>query len=731
LSLDTTPSALDRLLQPTRWLLAISILLPAALLGLAAWQGYHDALREAQVRVERNSRVLHEHAVKVFETHKLVIDEVNSRLMVLDLSKPDDAKDLHDLLARIQDEFDQVATITITDAAGRMIGSGRTFPADPSISFADRDWFQALKERDYKTPYISRSYTGRQSGQSVFNVAQRIRGANPASFYGAIAVSVDRKYFEDFYRDVEPAYEEHVALFRDDGVILAQQPSVGELTFPAGQEIAAAVNLTPDRYVAGSSVIDGDEQIAGFRKVGDYPIIAAFEISRDSALASWRVNLFVYALLGILASMSLLAVSAMAIREANKERLATERWREAANNLTAEADMRGKVETQLRQAQKMEAVGRLTGGVAHDFNNLLTVVIGSLDLLGRRLADGDERMRSLVRNALEASRRAAALTSRLLAFSRQQPLAPSAIDVNKLISGMSDLVRRTLGEQIEIEVVLAGGLWPAHADTNQLEAAILNLAVNARDAMPDGGKMTVETANSHLDDAYAADHSEVHAGQYVVICISDTGTGMAAHVIANAFEPFFTTKPVGKGTGLGLSQVYGFAKQSGGHAAIYSERGEGTTVKIYLPRYRGAIVEPPAVEPTMIPVAPANGETVLVVEDEAAVRDFSAAALRDSGYRVLEAPDAEHALQIISQHDDIAVLFTDIVLTGAMNGRKLADAIKKLRPDMPVLFTTGYTRNAIIHHGRLDEGIAFIGKPFTAQALAAKISEVLRNGGQS
>ncbi len=724
----TERTTIDRVLQPTRALLAISILLPAVLVALASWQGYRDALRDAAVRVERNGHILHEHAVKVFETHKLVIDEINTRLEGLDFNKPADALSLHNLLKRLQDEFDQVATITIADAQGRMIGSGRTFPPDPSVTFTDRDWFQALKARNYTTPFISRSYTGRQSGQSVFNVALRIKGPDPKVFYGAIAVSVDRKYFEDFYRNVEPGFEEYVVLFRSDGAILAQQPAQSAAILSAStisNRLAAASN----GYAAVNLNIGGEDQIAGFRKVGDYPVIAGFAISKKSALRFWRRNLVIYAGLGLLAALCLLAVSWMAIRQAAREREATERWREAANRLTAEAAMRENAETQLRQAQKMEAVGRLTGGIAHDFNNLLTVVLGSLELLGRRLSSADEKHRTYINNAMEAAKRAAALTSRLLAFSRQQPLAPAVVDANKLVSGMSDLLTRTLGEQIGVEVVLAGGLWPAHADPNQLESAILNLAVNARDAMPNGGKLTIETANSHLDDAYAARHHDVKVGQYVLVCVSDTGIGMTPDVVANAFEPFFTTKPVGKGTGLGLSQVYGFAKQSGGHAAIYSEPDEGTTIKLYMPRYRGvAATQAEGVAPEVAPERAkenATGQLVLVVEDDAGVREFTAAALRESGYQVVHAADAEQALSLLPEHEDIALLFTDIVLTGSMNGRKLADKVKILRPDLPVLFTTGYTRNAIIHHGRLDEGIAFIGKPFTVRALSAKVAEVL------
>jgi PAS domain S-box-containing protein len=392
---------------------------------------------------------------------------------------------------------------------------------------------------------------------------------------------------------------------------------------------------------------------------------------------------------------------------------------------------REKAEAQLRQAQKMEAVGRLTGGVAHDFNNLLTVVTGNLDMLRRRIdALGDPRLLRNVDNAFEGARRAAQLTHRLLAFSRQSPLQPEILDLNKIVSGTSELLRRTIGENIAIETVLAGGLWRTEADPNQLESAILNLAVNARDAMPDGGKLTVETANTYLDEAYAASTSgEVKAGQYVMVSVSDTGTGMTPDVKAKVFEPFFTTKPVGKGTGLGLAQVYGFARQSGGHAAVYSEPGQGTTVKLYFPRVMRAEDRAPVPQVEEVPTLPlpsARGETILVVEDEEMVRDFSISVLEDAGYRVLSAEDGPSALELLHRHrDQIALLFTDVVLTGPMNGRKIADEALKLRPDLKVLFTTGYTRNAIIHHGRLDEGVHLITKPFAAASLTERVRRLL------
>jgi PAS domain S-box-containing protein len=399
----------------------------------------------------------------------------------------------------------------------------------------------------------------------------------------------------------------------------------------------------------------------------------------------------------------------------------------SGRDVTAEksaAEELARTQDALRQSQKMEAVGQLTGGIAHDFNNMLAVVIGSLDLLGRRLDGEDARSRRYLEAALEAAQRAATLTQRLLAFSRQQPLRPEPTDLNKLVAGMSDLLRHSLGTDVRLETVLGGGLWRVDADPNQLENVILNLAVNARDAMPEGGRLTLETQNAHLDERYVAHEPGLGVGQYVLLAISDTGAGMPADVIAKAFDPFFTTKPVGKGTGLGLSQVYGFIKQSGGHVKIYSEVGEGTAIKVYLPRLVGRDATTPASDATPYLPLGDSQELVLVVEDEPAVRRFTVDAMGELGYRVIEADGAQAALQLVDAHPNIALLFTDIVMPD-VNGRKLADEARRRRPGLKVLFTTGYTRNAVVHNGVLDPGVQMIGKPFTIEQLAAKVREVL------
>jgi PAS domain S-box-containing protein len=409
----------------------------------------------------------------------------------------------------------------------------------------------------------------------------------------------------------------------------------------------------------------------------------------------------------------------------------------AALNASLEEQVRERTEQlernaeALRHSQKMEAVGQLTGGVAHDFNNLLQTIVNNIELI-RRLSPPDaQRVLRAADLAMNGARRASALTQRLLAFARRQPLSPKPIDANALVRGMSELLHRTLGEPISVETVIAPGLWRVEADPNELENALLNLAVNARDAMPSGGRLTIETANAYIDDKYTHAHGEVTAGQYVLLSVSDTGAGMDEATLQRAFEPFFTTKPVGVGTGLGLSQVYGFVKQSHGHVKIYSELGLGTTVRIYLPRLAADRQEPAPGETEERIAGAGHQEVVLVVEDDEDVRVSTVESLRELGYEVLEAADGPAALRLMAQHTRVDLVFTDVVLPGGMTGAQVAAEARGLRPGLRVLFTTGYARNAIVHHGRLDPGVQLLTKPFTFSELASKVRDLLDQPGES
>jgi PAS domain S-box-containing protein len=381
-------------------------------------------------------------------------------------------------------------------------------------------------------------------------------------------------------------------------------------------------------------------------------------------------------------------------------------------------------EEALRQAQKMQAVGQLTGGLAHDFNNLLTGVMGNLELLQLRLAAGRiEDLDRFVLAAQGAGRRAAALTQRLLAFSRRQTLDPRPADVNRLVAGMEDLIRRTIGPANELEVVGAGSLWTANIDAGQLENAILNLCINARDAMPDGGRITIETANKWLDDRSARSR-DLEPGQYLSVCVTDTGTGMDAETARRAFDPFFTTKPIGQGTGLGLSMIYGFAQQSGGQVRIYSEPGRGTTVCVYLPRHLGETPDE-AGEQRRIVAAEASGGTILVVDDEATVRHLIDEVLDEAGYTVINAADGAAGLKVLQSGAPVDLLITDVGLPGGMNGRQVADAARQLRPGLKVLFITGYAENAAVGNGHLEHGMELLTKPFSIDALTSKVADMI------
>jgi signal transduction histidine kinase len=411
------------------------------------------------------------------------------------------------------------------------------------------------------------------------------------------------------------------------------------------------------------------------------------------------------------------------------EALVAERTQElekANEDLKSQMTERERVEASLRQSQKMEAVGQLTGGLAHDFNNLLTGISGSLELTRARLSQGKaDSVDRYITTAQEAVKRAAALTHRLLAFSRRQALEPKPTNVNRLVTGMEELIRRTVGPAIHVEVVGAGGLWSTLVDPNQLENALLNLCLNARDAMPQGGRLTIETANRWLDERGARDH-DIAPGQYISLCVTDIGTGMEPDVAAHAFDPFFTTKPLGQGTGLGLSMIYGFARQSGGQIRIYSEVGKGTTMCLYLPRHD----DDPNFNAANFPEASeslGDGEVVLVIDDEPSIRMLITDVLSDTGYSVLEASDGPAGLRVLQSAARIDLLITDVGLPGGMNGRQVADAARTLRPDLRVLFITGYAENALMGNGHLEKGMHVLAKPFEVERLAIKIRELLKN----
>lgn len=398
----------------------------------------------------------------------------------------------------------------------------------------------------------------------------------------------------------------------------------------------------------------------------------------------------------------------------------------AYNELIEESTRRSAVEAQLRQSQKLEALGQLAGGIAHDFNNMLGVIVASLNIMRRKLARHEDGVDPLITSAMDGADRAAGLVRRLLAFSRIQPLNPTPLDVNDLVSGMSAILHRTLGSRVELSTILGGDLWPTKVDPNELESAIVNLAVNARDAMPEGGRLTIETGNAELDAAYCADNPDARPGDYVVVCVSDTGHGMSQETLTKAFDPFFTTKPIGKGTGLGLSQVHGFVRQSGGHIKIYSEINHGAAVKLYLPRYVDESEAPPPPPPPKQDdfLRGRPEDVVLIVEDDDTARRVTAQGVRELGYTVVEAASGKEAIRIIRDRADIALMITDVIMP-EMDGARLAREAVFRRHALHVLFITGYSKHAVVRNGILDPDVNLLTKPFTLVQLARKISEAL------
>jgi signal transduction histidine kinase/ActR/RegA family two-component response regulator len=698
-----------------------ALLLPLLVLCGGAFLAWQSVLRDARQGLDRARAVSTEQATKVLDTDMLVAARVNDLLGGLD----NDAIRTHEaqlsdrILAMIR-PTPQVTAVVVSDSGGAALLATTRFPVDAAMTFAHRDDFRAL--RDGQGPaFIGAALAGGLTGQAEFSVARR-KGDDPKQFQGVILLFISPSYFETFDRSLFNGSADYTAgLYREDGALLARYPSTLDMLVPAPKSytlLMTAIASDPASGMVRGDAIDNVDRLIAYRKLDAYPVYATVGRSWHSIVIEWRNLMATHLIFGIPATVALFVLSLLAARRARRESamLAT---------LQAEIRRREQAEDALRQVQKMEAVGRLTGGIAHDFNNHLTVISSNVELLKRRLPKGAEGLARLADAAMHGVRRAATLTQRLLAFSRQQTLDPEPLDAGQLVAGMLDLLRRTLGEGVLVETAFAGALWPTRIDANQLESALLNLAVNARDAMPRGGRLTIETANAALDESYVAQNADLTAGHYVMIAVRDTGIGMSPDVQARAFEPFFTTKPFGQGTGLGLSMVYGFVKQSGGHVRIDSEPGEGTTIRLYLPRY----VQPP---PPMAVVGNAiagrahgAAETVLIVEDDDTVRHAGVEALRDIGYQVLEAPDAMEAIRLIADRGGIDLLFTDVGLPGGVNGRALADAAHNINPALKVLFTTGYTGDSALQSGALNEDVHFLAKPFSLQQLEAKVREVL------
>lgn len=697
---------------------AATLIVPLVLFAGAGWLAYGETREQVTERMARTLDLLYVNVRTTFETEYLVaanIAEISDDYTDEDIRLNEEK--VHQRLRRLVAVLPQVQNAFIIDDQGRALVSAETFPLPTGASAGDRDYFLAHRDRGERR-HVSEKLRGRLNDRAFFQYSER-RQKPDGSFGGVIAVSIAPDYFVQRFSEASEDKDFTAALVRGDGEILVRYPDVGGSDrLDANSAFMRAIAASPQRgiYDTDRAAVDGQARIFMYRRLPDLPLYVALGAAKQTIWDIWIRRMASHLIFGVPATLALFGLAILATRRAAKESA-------ALAQLRSEQARRASAEDNLRQSQKMTAVGQLTAGIAHDFNNLLTGIGGAMEMIGRRLPDASPEIVRFLDLAKAGVSRAAQLTQRLLAFSRQQPLKIEAVDANKLVAGMSELLRRTLGEKIKIETVLAGGLWRARADVAQLESAILNLAINGRDAMADGGMLTIETANSHLDDGYAAANLDVVPGQYVMIAVSDTGTGMDQETIARAFEPFFTTKQRGQGTGLGLSMTFGYIKQTGGHLKIYSEVGSGTTVKLYMPR--ATEQEREERDQAVQPIHKADdGLVVLVVEDDPVVREFAISACREIGCTVYHAGDGLQALAVLEAHNDIGLLFTDVGLPGTMNGRQLAAVATERWPGLKVLFTTGYTANAIVHHGVLDPGVNFIGKPFSIAALGAKIKSM-------
>ena len=698
----------DAALRLLKTMLVASIVIPVAIFSYAGWINYQNALTRADEELAGSLNILSQHASGIFQSVDLTfaaVDAIVGDLTDEQIKASDQA--LHQQLGKLEKSVKAIDAILVADRNGHTIVSSAVFPIPTGLDVADRDYFQAQVERDAGT-YVSAASRSRVRQEDFFGVSRR-RSVRDGQFNGIIMISITPKVFAEFYRQLAGDTAASFTLSKSDGAILARYPMpAGDVTHfrPDSGFMLSVVDHPEGGFVTTSYSVDDLQRRFAYLKLGYADLYLSDGLPIDSILYGWMRTMASHLVFGIPATLVLFTLVLLAMRRTRA--------------LYAETERRDMAEQALRQSQKMEAVGQLTGGVAHDFNNLLTIIIGNLGIAKRGVVEA--RAERALNNALVGAERAAQLTQRLLAFSRRQPLNPRVLDINKLIVAISDLLTRTLGENIELETISGAGLWNVEVDASEMESTLLNLALNARDAMPTGGKLTIETSNAYLDDEYCREHEGILPGQYILVAITDSGAGMSAETIDRAFEPFFTTKEAGKGTGLGLSQVYGFMKQSGGHVKIYSEPGEGTTIKLYLPRREGNELVISGADD--LNSERGGGETILIVEDDDGVRQYASEILRDLNYQIIEAKDSATALRLLDADKKFDLLLTDVVLPGK-NGRELANEVERRRPGTKIIFMTGYSRNAIVHHGRLDPGIELIPKPLTERVLARKIRQVL------
>ncbi len=709
-----------------RSLLAASVLVPLLFLAGAAWYDWRRLNADAFADVSRLSAIAKEHALKVVETNAMVLDRLDDRVrgMAWPAIRADGAA-IQREMNRLDDSIAQITALHLADPEGRLVLLSSAWPT-PRISIADRSYFQRLAAGAeglvFGDPALARL-----SGIVSFTMARR-RGDPAAPFDGVVVGSTLPGYFQAHWHELGAGRNVNISLLRTDGQVLAMHPRPESDLFPPPDPDSVPRGVREASYVPIIERLgERGEWLTAFRRVGEHPLVIAVALSLDAVRADWLMNTATTAAFALCAALALSAVTLLAIRRWRSEQTMLARLAATAEELRAEIARREDAEAGLMQAQRLEALGRLTGGIAHDFNNLLTAILGTVQLLERHLgAAADDRSRRLLGVARDAVNRGARLNASLLAFARRQKLRTTVLDANELVQGFTPLIRGALGEAIALTVDLEQALPACSADPAQLEAALLNLAINARDAIADrAGHCTLATRLVTLGADALEGNPEAKPGPYVAVSLTDSGVGMPPEVRDRAFEPFFTTKDFGRGTGLGLSQVFGVMRQLGGHVAIESALGAGTTVTLYLPAEGDAAVvhdevarQPGAAGAMVLPMA---GVKILVAEDDERVREVTAETLRNAGMRVITAADGQAALAIIERGEAVDVLFSDIVMPGGLNGIDLARAAQRLRPGLPVLLATGYAGTVA---GGEDHGFEVMAKPYDQDAVLRRLGEL-------
>jgi len=730
-SIDKRWTAQWRLSRPIRMLVLMGTLAVAVIMAgtiLLVLEMRAKEISDAKRELITLDTSLTEQTARAFQGVDLVLSSLLEQLQtegvdtVEELEQAKAGRDTYLLLNARAAGVPQLDALTIIGADGNLINFSRFYPI-PQVNVADRDYFTALRDTATDKPFLSVPVENRGTGTWTMYVARRI--SDPAGkFLGVVLGGVNLSYFEDLYRTLQIAEGGGISLWRRDGVLLARYPTligIGK-TFAIKSFTEVLLHANAGVYQTDKA-IDGVARVVATRAVRDYPIVVNVTRTEYEILSDWRRSAMIICAAGILCAIAVgLVVWALA-RQFGAYEAVTKAMAEREVAVLA----REQVEAQLRQSQKLEAVGQLTTGVAHDFNNLLTAIIGNLEFLQTDLAGNSKNARRLA--AIQrAADRAAKLTGQLLAFSRKQRLSPKVVDLNGIVDSMSELLRSTLGGTIRIQPRLKVDLWPALVDPTQIELVILNLAINARDAMGEGGVLTIETDNVSLADPDRP--GAPPAGQYVMVAVNDTGTGMTPEVLARAFDPFFTTKEPGKGSGLGLSQVYGVAQQSGGGVRIDTAPGEGTTVRIYLPRTEGASAEarmhdalamPAGV--TRIPVT--AGAVALIVDDDSSVRTTLSTMATDLGFTVIQSDNGKSAFEQLQDPQRIDVMVVDYAMP-SINGAEVARAARQMRPNLPVIFVTGYAVAA-----PLDNEQWVLQKPFRSNDFARKLRQALASTDQT